>query len=123
MQRLFSTFADGWPGVGLLLQRLVTTAALFHCGAASLKATQLSSSAPQVVAAGAGILLFLGLWTPFVGALIAVAELWVLFLGAGDPWVPAILATLGISLSIIGPGAWSVDARLFGRKHIETSEP
>ena len=123
MQRLFSTFADGWPGVGLLLQRLVTTAALVHCGIASFKATsQFLFIAPQMVAAGAGILLFLGLWTPVVGALIAVAELWVLFSGAGDPWMPTILATLGISLAAIGPGAWSVDARLFGRKHIDTSK-
>lgn len=122
MQRLFSTFADGWPGVGLLLQRLVTAAALLHCGAASFKTSQLSLIALQMIAAVAGILLFLGLWTPVVGGLIAVAELWVLFSGAGDPWVPTILATLGISLSLIGPGAWSVDARLFGRKHIETSE-
>lgn len=123
MQRLFSTFADGWPGAGLLLQRLVTTAALLHYGAASFKATsQFSSIAPQMAAVAAGILLFLGLWTPVVGALIAVAELWVLFSGAGDPWMSTILATLGISLSVIGPGAWSVDARLFGRKHIETSQ-
>lgn len=76
-----------------------------------------------MVAAVAAILLFLGLWTPVVGALIALVELWVLFSGAGDPWMTAILATLGISLSVIGPGAWSVDARLFGRKHIETSKP
>lgn len=123
MQRLFSTFADGWPGVGLLLQRLVTTAALLHFGAGSFKATsQFSSIAPQMVAASAGVLLFLGLWTPVVGALIAVAELWALFSGAVDPWIPVILATLGLSLSVIGPGAWSVDARLFGRKHIETSK-
>lgn len=123
MQRLFSTFADGWPGVGLLLQRLVTTIALVHCATASFKATsQFSSIAPQMVAAGAGILLFFGLWTPVVGALIAVAELWVLFSGTGDPWMPTILAMLGITLAAIGPGAWSVDARLFGRKHIETSK-
>jgi putative oxidoreductase len=32
VQRLFSTFADGWPGIGLLLLRLLTGAALIHFG-------------------------------------------------------------------------------------------
>jgi hypothetical protein len=28
---------------------------------------------------------------------------------------------LGLGLAMIGPGAWSVDARLFGRKQIDPS--
>jgi len=31
VQRLFSTFADGPPGTGLLIQRLLVGAALLHC--------------------------------------------------------------------------------------------
>jgi len=38
----------------------------------------------------------------------------------GDPWIPIMLAILGATAAMIGPGAWSIDARLFGRKHIET---
>jgi putative oxidoreductase len=122
LQRLFSTFADGWPGAGLLLQRLVTAVALLYCGAAHLKETsQFASILPYMVGAGAGLLLLVGLWTPAVGAVIALAEVWIVFSGAGDPWKPIILATLGTSLAMIGPGAWSIDAHLFGRKHIETS--
>ena len=34
MQRLFSSFADGWPGSGLLIQRLLIGAALLHAGRA-----------------------------------------------------------------------------------------
>jgi putative oxidoreductase len=120
LQRLFSTFADGWPGAGLLLQRLVTAVVLLYCGAAHLKETsQFASILPYMVGAGAGLLLLVGLWTPAVGALIALAEVWIVFSGAGDPWKPIILATLGTSLAMIGPGAWSIDAHLFGRKHIE----
>jgi hypothetical protein len=74
----------------------------------------------QVVAACAGILLLVGLWTPVVGTLIAVVELWIALTHAGDPWIPIVLATLGGTAAMIGPGAWSIDARLFGRKHIET---
>jgi uncharacterized membrane protein YphA (DoxX/SURF4 family) len=75
-----------------------------------------------MVAAGAGVLLLVGLWTPVGGALVTIAELWIAFSRAGDPWIPIILATLGATLAMIGPGAWSIDARLFGRKHIDLPE-
>lgn len=81
----------------------------------------MAASVPQLLGAGAGILLLVGLWTPVVGALVAVAELWVFFSSSGDPWMAILLAVLGGSLAMIGPGAWSVDARLFGRRHIEIS--
>jgi hypothetical protein len=35
-----------------------------------------------------------------------------------DPWSYIVLATLGATLAMIGPGAWSIDARLFGRKEV-----
>lgn len=75
---------------------------------------------PQIIGACLAILLLVGLWTPVVGTLIAVIELWVALTRANDPWIPIILATLGGTAAMIGPGAWSIDARLFGRKHIET---
>jgi putative oxidoreductase len=34
-----------------------------------------------------------------------------------------MLAFLGVVLAMVGPGAWSIDARLFGRKHIDFPEP
>jgi putative oxidoreductase len=34
--------------------------------------------------------------------------------------MPIVLVVLGLSLAMIGPGAWSIDARLFGRKQITT---
>jgi hypothetical protein len=42
-----------------------------------------------------------------------------MFSGAGDPWSQLQLAILGAGLAMIGPGAFSVDARLFGRKRID----
>jgi putative oxidoreductase len=121
VQRLFSTFANGWPGFGLLLQRILACAMLVRFGIVQLTGTPVSTAMiPQVVAVCAGILLFVGLWTPAVGTLIAVAELWIALTGEGDPSIPIILAALGGTAAMIGPGAWSIDARLFGRKHIET---
>jgi uncharacterized membrane protein YphA (DoxX/SURF4 family) len=75
---------------------------------------------PQLLGAGAGILLLFGLWTPVVGTLIAVIELWVTITHASDPWISIVLGTLGVTAAMIGPGAWSLDARLFGRKHMRT---
>lgn len=121
LQRLFSTFANGWPGVGLFLQRVLTAILLVRFGVIDLVGKPFSPSMiPQMIAGCAGILLVVGLWTPLVGTLIAVVELWIALIYVGDPWIPIVLATLGGTAAMIGPGAWSIDARLFGRKHIET---
>jgi hypothetical protein len=46
-------------------------------------------------------------------------ELWTAFLShPPDPWTYVLLGTLGLALALLGPGAWSVDARLFGWKRI-----
>ena len=121
MQRLFSTFADGWPGRGLFLLRLLTASVLFYSAISNLgQAIPLTSTVLRMVGASAGILLLAGLWTPVVGTLIAIVEAWIAFSFAANPLTHIMLATLGATLAMIGPGASSVDARLFGRKRIET---
>lgn len=121
MQRLFSTFANGWPGRGILLQRVVTAAELLYFGAAHLKGTvEFATAIPHLFAIGTGVFLLVGLWTPVAGTLLATIELWIALSSAADAWAAIILAALGASLAMIGPGAWSIDARLFGRRHIET---
>lgn len=117
MQRLFSAFPNGWPGTGLLLQRMVTAAFLFYFGFEHLR--EAPSFVPHLTGAGAGLLLLLGLWTPVCGTLIAVVEAWIAFTGASSCGISVLLAAFGASLAMIGPGAWSVDARLFGRKHFK----
>lgn len=117
MQRLFSNFANGWPGRGLLAQRVLTAAALIHTTIAHYR----EAAVPELIGAGLGIFILLGLWTPVAGTLLGLIEVWIIFFRASDPWACLVLATLGVTLAMIGPGAWSVDARLFGRKHIETS--
>lgn len=124
MQRLFSTFASGWPGIGLLLLRVFTCIALLHYGIASvLDGRPLTIMVLEIIGAGAGIFLLIGLWTPVAGTLVAMANVWIAFPGGwshfGDPWMALIEAVLGAVLAMVGPGAWSMDARLFGRKRID----
>jgi putative oxidoreductase len=72
----------------------------------------------QALSIGLGLLLLVGLWTPVAGALVAADALWNVF-SSGYPWRWIMLATLGAALALIGPGAWSIDARLFGWRRLE----
>jgi uncharacterized membrane protein YphA (DoxX/SURF4 family) len=71
----------------------------------------------------AGLLLIAGLWTPAAGVLVAGVEAWIAVSAPPTAGFPVALAVLGLTLAMIGPGAWSVDALLYGRKHIALPEP
>lgn len=121
LQRLFTTFAGGWPGVGLLIQRIITGIALLIQGTLLLRGISSDGLvALDIAGAALGIFILLGLWTPSAGVLVAAVESWIALTGTGDPWPSFLLAVLGATLAMIGPGAWSIDARLFGRKHIRS---
>jgi putative oxidoreductase len=122
VRRLFSTFAQGWPGAGLLILRLIACSAVVASGLARLGVAQPAERAVlQVAAILASGLLLVGLWTPVSGCLVALFALWALIVKCGDPWSNILLAAMGVALSMIGPGVWSLDARLFGWKRILTS--
>ena len=63
MQRLFSSFAGGWPGAGLLLMRLVVGIAMIDCGVVRLwgDPATILLSVLSVLEIGAGLLLLAGL--------------------------------------------------------------
>jgi len=125
LQRLFSTFPDGWPGLGLLLLRVGAAMPLLYFGIAGTAGSldQPLNIALRIVAAAGGLLLLLGLWTPVAGIAVAIDELWVAFspliAQPSDRWFHILLAILAAAVAMLGPGAWSVDARLFGRKRFE----
>src|SRR6476660_1357832 len=66
----------------------------------------------------AGLLLIAGLWTPIAGSLVAVLALWGAIAQPEDPSANIFLGTIGLGLALLGPGQWSVDARLYGWKRI-----
>ena len=122
MRRSFSAFPDGWPGHGLLLLRVTLGLPLVYGGAADLAAAH-PTAIPNVVAAMAGIFLLSGLFTPVAGATIVLVQLWMAFAPAfaneSERSMRFFLAAVSTSVAMLGPGAWSVDARRFGRKVFE----
>jgi putative oxidoreductase len=119
VQRLFSTFPDGWPGTGLLFLRLIAVIPSVQHGIAGVVTAPPPALIAQLAAACAAALLLFGFCTPVAGVSMALAQLSLAFLHSHDPWIHILLAALGVALAMLGPGAWSVDARLFGRKRIQ----
>lgn len=120
LQRLFFMFPGGAAGSGLLILRL--------CAAGML----LRNAMPQAIAAppfwgAAGVmllaaLLVAGALTP-VGCLASsVVQIATLSYGIDEHLVD-VASSLGVTLALFltGPGAFSVDGRLFGRRLIHPS--
>ncbi|RZU35545.1 hypothetical protein [Edaphobacter modestus] len=120
MRRLYSTFAAGWPGIGLLLMRVVLGASLLLGANSALWSNpHVSTTIISAFLTAFGLLLIPGLWTPLVGALVALLEILQIMTIGGDRWVTVLLGTIGCALAMLGPGLWSVDARLFGWKRVQ----
>ncbi len=77
------------------------------------------SVALQIIAASAGIFLLAGFWTPVAGVLLAVSDIWLALAGTAHLRSSILLATIGAAIAVLGPGAWSIDALLFGRKRLD----
>ena len=122
LQRLFSTFADGWAGAGLLVQRLLVGGALIYCAISfHTDASRFGIVVLALLGAAAGALIIAGLWMPVTGIIVSADQGWIALSRPNDTLMPLVLAVLGLSLAMIGPGAWSIDARLFGRKQVTDS--
>ena len=113
MQRLFSMFPQGAPGFALLLLR-ISVATIFLT---SIADQSLVSSVPLVCA---GVLLIsaslsIGFLTPYLSVVSFVSGVAILLLNPHSYSVVEVaLLFNAAALALLGPGAYSVDARLFG---------
>lgn len=116
MQRLFSTFPNGGPGAALLLLRFAAGGFLIlgEIFVPGLFAPELYGAFVLL-----GCTLLLGLWTPVTATIAAVLEGVSALSSNGEPSTQFLMMVLTIALALLGPGAWSLDARVFGRKRID----
>jgi uncharacterized membrane protein YphA (DoxX/SURF4 family) len=129
LHRLFSAFPAGFPGVGLLLLRVVVATTLgghgFLCLLSSDRVTLgvLFSTALLLLSS---VSMLIGFLTPLLSLLSAVECLAIVL-----SWFPFQLLTpiesklalipiivIAAAIALLGPGAFSLDARLFGWKEI-----
>ena len=116
-------FPSGLPGRGHLLLRSVAGIFLINHGVTELLSLpQWPAIVRPLLESAAGILFVAGLWTPMTGGLVVVVELWSIASRTGEVSNCILLAGFGASLAMLGPGVWSIDARLFGRKQIDLRE-
>lgn len=126
MRRLYSTFPGGFPGVGLLLLRGTIGVSLMLQAYTWMTGTQDSGNgmwAPALLAFVTGICFVLGFLTPLTGSISVLAGITIHLWLPG--WNPSVTSLLGISpvvmaiaITLLGPGAFSLDARFFGRRKV-----
>jgi uncharacterized membrane protein YphA (DoxX/SURF4 family) len=110
-------FPAGAPGVALLMLRFSLAVAIFDTGAGCLKSplTLLLCLALAVLT----LLLCIGVLTPIVSVLACLFELASFFLFAHTDGRYIVLTSVNAAaIALLGPGAYSLDARLFGRRVI-----
>ncbi|MFK2904485.1 hypothetical protein ISP17_10945 [Dyella ginsengisoli] len=115
MQRLYTMFPDGRPGIGLALVRVALAVATLVEADAAGRALALPWLLPAVAAVA--IALGLGLLAPIASVLALLASGAALRRADGlDAWICALAMLNALALFLLGPGAYSLDARIYGRR-------
>ncbi len=124
MQRLFTMFPAGVPGLALVLLRMGVIGSLWG----PTLERGLPDCLPLLGLATASALLLAGFGTPLAAGVAAAIQLAEIFdrTRPGVSFAPQVLtaaihAASGLALALLGPGAFSIDARLFGRKILTSS--
>jgi uncharacterized membrane protein YphA (DoxX/SURF4 family) len=129
LKKLHSTFASGWTGAGLLLLRVAAGMTLIIQAAGFLlefQDTRPMAGALCIFALAGGGSLVLGFLTPIGAALAVLSALGITLVSpsmangnffSGNPLAIDFLV-MALAPTLLGPGAYSLDAQLFGRRRI-----
>jgi uncharacterized membrane protein YphA (DoxX/SURF4 family) len=134
LQRLFSTFPGSWPGVALLLLRAIVGLTAISQGLLYVSRGGRGPSAALlsgVLLAISGAFLLIGFLTPIVSVLVGViclgSAMSLLAPPAGNlldgTLVSLEMIVMAAAIALLGPGAFSLDARFFGRREILIPPP
>jgi uncharacterized membrane protein YphA (DoxX/SURF4 family) len=129
LQRLFSTFPGGRPGIGLLLVRAALGGLAVTFGVLYLLSRIEHAAAVWVIASVlilGGVALVIGFLTPFASLGIGLCVLGIAFSWfpgppfamLAAPLLVLLVAVTAVGIGLLGPGAFSIDGRLFGRREI-----
>jgi putative oxidoreductase len=101
-----------------LLRLIVSAFLLQQAILESAGSTGFGKQVLPIIAAGFGLFLTAGLFTPMAGIMTAIVELLIAASRLDEVWPSLLAASIASSLAMLGPGAWSLDAHYFGRKRI-----
>ena len=103
MHRVSSIFGDHLPSHGLLLLRVIVATALIARCLQLVNGASLQTITPHVIAAGAGLFLLLGLWTPAAGSDCRRSSNYLSPSHTGhDPWAECVAGRLGVAIALLG---------------------
>ena len=121
MERLYSRFPGGSVGFGLVLLRLILAAWFFEIAIPLFEASPIMFFF-SLVLIGAALLLIPGVATSASAGLGGICSILSLLAGKPEQLFPVLsLAALSISVALLGPGSYSLDARLSGWRTIDLS--
>ena len=118
MMTSLSRYPDGAAGIALVLLRLACAWIAFLV-IARLPFPQFSPNASIVVSVGFALTLALGFGTRIVAFVLAAATMATAFMTGNDSALTMIARACSCAaLGLLGPGAYSIDANVFGRRVI-----
>ena len=131
LQRTFSGFPTGYPGFALLLLRLVVGGAASSQAWLFITADHAANTSVVValLAFVTGLALIIGFMTPIASILLAAGAVLLTVDSSVLGHLPLFesgmarleFIVMSVALIFLGPGALSLDARLYGRREIEVN--
>jgi uncharacterized membrane protein YphA (DoxX/SURF4 family) len=124
---MFSTFPDGLPGLGLLLLRaaaggvLVARCVIYFGVPHDLRLAVIATLFLTFVSA---VFLLLGYRTRLAATIVSIASIGSVFFWLskyhpqGNRLSAGLVSIIAAAVICLGPGAFSLDSRLFGRREI-----